>query len=129
MIPIGCKIQIFLVLVKYKLDMDIVLMHSISSLQTNTFQCVLATDGYKSFVIFLYAHERIQWTTGDDDGGVGGLGGDGAVAGIYTFRRVRSITIPGSSTPQIINIDQNSNVGVPGMWIYKLGDGECLSLI
>ena len=108
-------------------------MHNISSLQTNTFQCVLATDGYKSFVIFLYAHERIQWTTGDEDGrpsgGVGGLGGDEAVAGIYPFREARPIIIPGSSTPQIINIDQNSNVGVPGMWIYKLGDGECLSLI
>ena len=91
----------------------------ISSLQTNTFQCVLATDGYKSFVIFLYAYERIQWTTGDDDGGVNGLGGDEAVAGYYY-----PLTIPGSSTPQIINIDQNSNVGVPGTWIYKLGDGE-----
>jgi len=107
--------------------MSIVHMHNISSLQTNTFQCVLATDGYKSFVIFLYAHGRIQWTTGDDDGGVGGLGGDEAAAGINAFSKADSITIPGSSTPQIINIDQNSNVGVPGMWIYKLGNGECLN--
>ena len=97
-------------------------MHNISSLQTNTFQCVLATDGYKSFVIFLYAYGRIQWTTGDDDGGVGGLGGSEAAAGIYFYRR--TIRIPGSSTPQIIKIDENSNIGVPGMWIYKLGDSE-----
>ena len=109
--------------------MSIVHMHNISSLQTNTFQCVLATDGYKSFVIFLYAYERIQWTTGDDNGGVNGFGGDEAAAGINAYRRADSITIPGSSTLQIINIDKNSNVGVPGTWIYKLGDGGCFNFI
>ena len=109
--------------------MSIVCTCIILCLQTNTFQCVLATDGYKSFVIFLYAYGRIQWTTGDDNGGNGGLGGDEAAAGINAYRGAGSIIIPGSSTPQIINIDQNSNVGVPGMWIYKLGNCECLNLM
>ena len=94
-------------------------------LQTNTFQCVLATDGYKSFVLFLYAYGRIQWTTGDDGDGVNGLGGDEALAGINGYF-ARSIAINGSETPDIINIDETSNVGIPGVWMLKLGEGMYL---
>ena len=92
-------------------------------LQTNTFQCVLATNGYKSFVIFLYAHGRIQWTTGDLSGGVIGLGGNEALAGINAGDGVKSIMIPGSRTPEIVNIDETSNVGVPGVWIFHTESG------
>ena len=90
-------------------------------MQTNTFQCVLATDGYKSFVIFLYAYGQIQWTTGYDGGEVNGLGGDEAVAGINCDNS-NFITIPGSRTPDIINIDQTSNVGIPGVWMFQIGN-------
>ena len=40
--------------------------------QTNTFQCVLATDGSRSSAIFLYEQGGIQWTTGDSSGGTFG---------------------------------------------------------
>ena len=92
----------------------------------NTFQCVLATNEFESFVFFLYNDGGIQWTTGDDSGGVNGLGGNEAVAGICDgsfFRRSRYILIPTSGSPNILNIDKTSNVGIPGVWMFKVGTG------
>ena len=97
---------------------------SIFMLQTNTFQCVLATDGVESFVMFLYAFEGIQWTTADSSGGYGGLGRHAALAGINAGDGVNSVVIPGSQTPEIINIDQTSNVGIPGVWMFQVGEGD-----
>ena len=93
-------------------------------MQTNTFQCVLATNGVESFVIFLYADEEIQWTTGDSSGGSGGLGGTEALAGINAGDGEHFETIPGSRTASIIYIDKTSNVGVPGIWIFKVDTGR-----
>ena len=90
--------------------------------QANTFQCVLATDGYKSFVMFLYAYGKIQWTTGDRSGGFNGLGGNEAVAGINAADGINYFNIPGSSTPDIIKIDETSNVGIPGVWMFQIGN-------
>ena len=95
-------------------------------LQTNTLQCVLATTLTESFIIFLYADGRMQWTTGDDSGGSSGLGGTEALAGINAGDGVNSITIPGSITPEVINITQTSNVGTPGVWMFKVGEGNCI---
>ena len=91
--------------------------------QMNTFQCVLATNEFESFVLFLYADGGIQWTTAFSSGGTGGFGGNEAVAGISAGDGVNFVTIPGSFTPSIINIDNTSNVGVPGVWIFKVGTG------
>ena len=93
-------------------------------LQTNTYQCVLATSATKSFVILLYADGGIQWTTGDASGGVGGLGGTEALAGINVGDGINSITIPGSLTPSIINISKTSNVGIPGVWMFEVDGGN-----
>ena len=77
----------------------------------------------ESFVIFLYPDKRIQWTTGDASGGSDGLGGTEALAGINAGDGVNYITIPGSLTPSIINITQTSNVGNPGIWMFKVNEG------
>ena len=90
-------------------------------IQTNTFQCVIAMSKVESFVIFLYAYERIQWTTGGTNNG---LGGTEALAGINAGDGANYISIPGSLTPDIINIFEYSNVGMPGKWIYKVGQGK-----
>ena len=92
--------------------------------QTNTFQCVLVSDGSLSFVIFLYADEEIQWTTGDYSGGVGGLGGIPAQVGFNAGDHVRSASIPESQTEAIINITKTSNIGVPGVWIFQVNEKE-----
>ena len=93
-------------------------------LQTNTFQCILATTELESFVMFLYADGKIQWTTGDASGGTNGLNGTEALAGINVGDGVNNITISGSLTPNIINIAQTSNVGIPGVWMFKVGEGK-----
>ena len=59
-------------------------------------------------------------------GGTDGLGGDEAVAGVSAGDGVNFITIPGSLTPNIINIDNTSNIGVPGVWMFKVGTGMYL---
>ncbi len=96
-------------------------------LQTNTFQCVLATDGLKSFAFFLYADGEIQWTTGDASSGSGGFGGTPAHAGFDAGDGVRFALIPESDSPEIINIDTTSNVGVPGVWAFRV-DGEDIAV-
>ena len=92
-------------------------------MQTNTFQAVLATDGLLSFVIFLYADGEIQWTTGDASGGADGLGGTPAQVGFDAGDGIRYFAVPGSQTDEIINIASTSNVGIPGMWIFRI-DGQ-----
>ena len=74
-------------------------------LQTNTFQCVLATDGTFSFVIFLYADGLIQWSLG-------------AQAGFNAGDGVRHTTI--ATEPDIINIASDSNIDVPGKYLYRI---------
>ena len=54
----------------------------------------------------------IQWNSG------------GAVAGINAGDGVNHITIPGSLTPSIINIEETSNVGIPGVWIFNFEEGN-----
>ena len=73
--------------------------------------------------MFLYAYGRIQWTTGGYSGGVNGLGGREALAGINAGDGVNHFTIPGSVLPDIINIAETSNVGVRGRWMFNIGRG------
>ena len=87
----------------------------------NTFQCVLATSEVESFVMFLYAD--LQWTTGDNSFGTDGLGGIKALAGFNAGDHINSYTIPGSRTSNITYITRASNVGIPGTWIFKVGQG------
>jgi len=85
-------------------------------LQTNTFQCVLATDGNESYVIFLYAHEEIQWSIDKDP-----FTRFHALAGISAGDGINFNTIPESQTIEITNIDKKSNVGIPGVWMFQAG--------
>ena len=97
-------------------------------LQTNTFQCVLATSLMDSFIMFIYDDGGIQWTTGDASGGTNGLGGIEALAGINAGDGINSITVPGSLTPDIINVTQTSNIGNPGVWMFKVDRGKFIIL-
>ena len=78
---------------------------------------MVATDGYITVVGFLY--EDIQWTTGDASGGTNGFGGTMARAGLDAGDSLRNITIPVSGTPQVVNIDEVSNVGIAGLFMYR----------
>lgn len=80
----------------------------------------MATDSIRSFVIFLYADGGITWTTGDASGGVNGLGGTPAQVGFNSGDGVNFFSHEDSRTSEIINITSKSNVGVNGMYIYRV---------
>ena len=46
-----------------------------------------------------------------------------ALAGINAGDGVNSVTISGSLTPNISDLAITSNVGDPGVWMFKLGQG------
>ena len=73
-------------------------------LQENTFQVVIATDGQRTFVFFFY--DVIEWGFAN----IGFNAGDGA----------RSFMLPGALTPQSRNIQERSNVGRTGVFIYRV---------
>ena len=95
-------------------------------MQLNTFQCILVTDGRLSFAIFHYVRGGIQWTTGDASDGVNGVGGTPAQVGFNAGDGIRFASVPGSRTSDIINIDEQSNVFRPGVFIYQV-DGDSVS--
>jgi hypothetical protein len=78
----------------------------------NTFQLVLGSDGRRTFVVFNYA--ELHWLTGSASGGVnpncGFDAGDGAT----------STTLPGSFTEGVRQLVNRSNVGVPGVWAFRV---------
>ena len=92
--------------------------------QTNTFQCITATDGYRSYVIFLYLDNGIQWTTGDASGGTNGFGGTPAQVGFNAGDNTNYYSVPGSRTSSIVNIETTSNVGVAGMWVFQVNNAQ-----
>ena len=71
----------------------------------------------------MYAEGSIQWTTGDISGGLDGLGGTEALAGINAGDSVNHFTVPGSLTPSIINITRTSNIDIPGVQMFRVGKG------
>ena len=96
--------------------------------QANTFQCILVTDGNLTFAGFLYADEMIEWTTGDADGGMNGVGGNAADVGFIGDGGSNPFIISPSGTSDVINVDTLSNVGEPGLWVFRV-DGENVSVI
>ena len=76
----------------------------------------------QTYAIYLYADGEIQWTTGDADGGVNGLGGNSAQVGFNRGDGTDFGAIPISGTADVLNIASTSNVGVDGMYIFRLHD-------
>ena len=73
----------------------------------NTFQAVLATDGTMTYVMFLY--EDIEW--GSNQTTIGFNAGD----------RFQSITLPESLTTEgVLNLENTTNVGIPGVYIFRV---------
>ena len=78
----------------------------------------------ETYAINLYADGEIQWTTGDSsaDGGVNGLGGNPAQVGFNRGDGTDFGVIPISGTANVIDIASTSNVGVDGMYIFRISD-------
>ncbi|XP_067009862.1 nidogen isoform X2 [Anabrus simplex] len=86
--------------------------------KANSFQAVIISDGSDSYVELLYAEDGIQWIQGS--GHESGLPDARAQAGLVSGDG-RMYTLKGSGTDQIQYLDKWSNTGVPGMWIFHIG--------
>ena len=89
----------------------------------------MVSDGFMSFVIFLYADGLIQWTTGDATGGVNGLGPPEAQIGFNAGDGVNSASHPFSQTARVLDIASSSfpdTVTVGGMLVYRV-DGRVIA--
>jgi hypothetical protein len=86
----------------------------------NTFQVVLATDGIRTFVAFLY--EDIQWFEGASE-----IGSLNTTIGFNAGDGIRSFTLPDSLTADgILNLDSTSNVGRPGVYMFRVDTEEVI---
>ena len=74
-------------------------------MQESTFQVVIAANQQMTFVFFIYGD--IQWSSGAN---IGFSAGDGT----------RYFMVQGALTNQTLNIDEASNVGVTGVYIYQV---------
>jgi cysteine-rich repeat protein len=93
--------------------------------RANTIQLVIVqapppASGGTIEVEFRYA--QCQWTTGDPDGGSGGLGGATAQAGMSSGDMRHYFSLPGSlslSSEVFARICGGTNVGTPGFWRFR----------
>ena len=80
----------------------------------NVIRTILATDGNYSFVISIY--DKIRWTNFDCKN----LHGPSALAGFIAGDNINYYMYPESCTTNMMNLSQNSNVGQPGIFIYRV---------
>ena len=97
------------------------LCYAFLCLQNNTFQCVLATDGVRSFVMFLYADGLIQWLWSQDHYGIPAQVGFNAGDGVRFFSHPDSMSI------RLFNISETSNIGIPGLWLFRVDREDIVS--
>ncbi len=76
---------------------------------------MLATDGYKTYVLFIY--EDIQWAT------------DLTIIGFNTGDGMSFYTLPESMSPDdILNLDTTSNVAISGTYIFRVDQDELVQI-
>ncbi|KAK3595925.1 hypothetical protein CHS0354_032433 [Potamilus streckersoni] len=95
--------------------------YNFSSEKTNTFQIVIATDGQDSFVFFNYLTDGINWVAGE--GKLRGVAADPpAQAGFDSGEGRLHMKLPHSGTFDVAKLAKESNINVPGVWIYQIGN-------
>ena len=73
-------------------------------MQENSFQVVIVTDGQRTFVFFIFGN--IEWGFAN----IGFNAGDG----------VRSFMVPGALSSDSLDIEEGTNVGRRGVYIYRV---------
>lgn len=93
----------------------------------NTFQLILATDGFYSFALFYY--DQITWSTGTASGGDSctgtlkpGTSGTHAKSGFDYGDGKTFYSIPGSCSQDILKISEASNINERGKWVFKIDE-------
>ncbi|XP_071818300.1 sushi, nidogen and EGF-like domain-containing protein 1 [Apostichopus japonicus] len=94
---------------------------------TNTFQAVLLSDQVESYVFFNY--DDINWSTGvsphakANADGTGGQYGAIAKIGFNYGDGINGYMMNVSGTIDVLFVDETSNIGIPGRWVFKV-DGK-----
>jgi hypothetical protein len=73
-----------------------------------------------------FRYNRLDWTTGTASGGdSNGLGGTEAQAGFDAGNNENFFTLPGSQTPDVLELQNTSNVSseTPGLWSFAIRNG------
>ncbi len=104
---------------------DAVGYYSSATDKTNSFQLVLRNQGDGNFDVD-FRYERLEWTTGDASDGTNGLGGIPAQAGYDAGDGVNYLTLPGSRTGDVLNLQHTTNVagGEAGLWSFAIRNGQ-----
>lgn len=63
------------------------------------------SDGFRSFALFLYPD--IQW------------GGEQVQIG-FSSGSILFFMLPAARSPAVVNIDDGSNVGIPGLYVFRV---------
>jgi cysteine-rich repeat protein len=93
--------------------------------RANSFQLILTDRGDVApgdFDVEL-RYACLSWTTGDYEGGLRGLGGFEAIAGFDAGNGRASLSQLWSGTWRVLFWKSESNVGVPGVWRYRVRAG------
>ena len=83
---------------------------------------VIATNGSQSYAIFNYLDDGIQWSSADNTGGINGIGPFGAQVGFNSGDGVHFFVRPETRSDSILQLDDNSNVCVPGKYVFRIDD-------
>ena len=79
--------------------------------QINLFQAILATDGIRAYVLFIYGD--IQWTNGR------------VTIGFSAGDRVRYFALPESSSSMtILDLEKTSNCVRQGVYVYRVDESQ-----
>lgn len=80
---------------------------------------MIGTNGYITSVCLFYPEDLIEWTTGDSNGGSGGLGGDPADVGLISEDPAASYLLGISNTDEVVDIESTGNLDVNGLWVFR----------
>jgi hypothetical protein len=76
-----------------------------------------------------FRYEDISWTTGDFSGGSNGLGGTPARIGFGAGNGIHFYEVPQSADGgALVNMENASNIGVPGTFVFNIRDGIPLAI-
>eukprot|EP00731_Ephydatia_muelleri_P031793 Em0023g300a len=81
---------------------------------SNTFQCILASNGTASYVLLLYNSTTFSSS-------------NGSFALSKFIGDTTSYDLPGSGTAVVSSLSSTSNVAIPGLWVYKVDGSTILS--
>ncbi|KAJ8309420.1 hypothetical protein KUTeg_014294 [Tegillarca granosa] len=89
--------------------------------QGNSFQILIASDGQDSFVCFHYLDDGINWLASKGKFRDQNVNDPPAQAGFDSGEGRLHLKLPFSGKPRVKSLASESNVNVPGVWIYQIG--------